>query len=119
MAGGAHADADDVLADRRQAELRIEAGDAEDAAERHVQLFGDALQGAARQPSVGLLGGVQRLDQPVAFAQPRDDDVEGLHVYLGLRGGSSSLLGGYVPGQHLVLRAVADVDAVDRAGALA
>ncbi len=140
VAGGAHAHVDHVLAHRLEAELRVEAGHAEDPRERQVHLAGDLLERHARQPAEGVLGGVQRLDEAGAVTQPGDHGVEELHVDLGhvagrllahhaggaraaalagqrrQRGGA---LGLDVEGQFLELRAVVDLDAVDGASALA
>ena len=54
---------DDVLADRREPELAVEAGDAVDARERQAHLVGDVFERHARQVAVRLLGGVQGLDE--------------------------------------------------------
>ena len=140
VAGGAHAHADDVLADRREPELGVEAGDAEDARERQVRLLGDVLERDARQVAVGLLRGVQRLDEAGAGADAGDHGVEELHVDLGHEArrllahdaggvGAAALtrqgeqgggaLGLDVEGQLVELGAVVDLDAVHGAGALA
>ncbi len=140
VAGGAHAHVDDVLAHRLQTELAVEAGHPVDPGEVQVHLLGDHFQREAGQVAVGFLGGVHGFDQAGAGADAGDHRVEHLHVHrrqVGRRllahdagrGRPAALARarrqGRRPGRLDVegllreLGAIFDLDAVDRAGALA
>src|SRR5665648_66210 len=140
VAGGAHAHVDDVLADRQEPELGVEAGHAEHPRERQMHLAGDLLEGRARQPAERVLRGVEGLDETGAVADLGHHRVEELHVDLGHEpgrllahdarrsgpaafAGQRSQRGGAfgrdVERELLELGAVVDLDAVHRADTLA
>ena len=72
VAGRAAAQLDDVLAQRREAELVVERGHAVHAAHRRVQRLGHQRHGLGRDEPLGLLDLLQKRDQVVAVqAGPR------------------------------------------------
>ena len=62
------ADAADVLADRLEAELGVEGGDAVDLRQRHARLLADAGDALAREVAVLGLHLLQQRDEPAFLA---------------------------------------------------